>query len=242
MGAAKDAKRPAPKRRQRQESSIPPVLIEVEKRGNLYSVVDPALEIAVSKADLTKAYNEFIRLRSAVLEKMTEAGFPAPDYRIVPAQGIESAQQDKADAPPTDAVPQAAPGAPLAEALPKDQADRRRASGRSWFAGIAAVVVILVIALAMIPVLSGIRAANLGMARLKEAAKPENVSRLASQSIVEFAEALKRVTPARREEIRKSLRIIAQELRPYASELAPMFDAEEPSLVRRQSGGQRRGR
>lgn len=86
------------------------------------------------------------------------------------------------------------------------------------------VVVVLVYTLAVAPLLRGIETAYSGLERLKEMARPDVAPRLASKSVSAFADALENMTPARREEVRKNLRRIARELRPFMVEIAPAVE------------------
>ncbi len=186
------------------------VFVEIAKRGSAYRLYDPELEIEVSNPDLNEGFAALNGRRALVLEELDRAGFPRP-ARLAPAAGSFEQQ----------APPNWQPAGPRA---PGWRPPRR--SGRSLIGRLIILsALVLVLALVVGPVLRGIDAVQTGLARFKEATKSENLSRSASNALIDFAAVLKRITPARREEMKASVRTIVEELRPFAHELAPLIEA-----------------
>ena len=96
---------------------------------------------------------------------------------------------------------------------------------------IAGVVAAGVLILVSLPLTGALREVN-GFARtagyklqasIEQKLKPESIS----QSVRGLAATLQQITPERRAELRESLRAIAIELQPYASEIHPLFTAPD---------------
>lgn len=178
--------------------TFPAMMLVVEQSKTGFRLTDPQLEITVRGSTLAEAFDKLRETREMVMAKLAEAGFPAPPNAVMP----HAAHGYTAYQPP-----------------------QRHRSGLFMALSVAAVV--LIGALLAIPVLNGISAVQAGITRIKEMAKPEIAARHASDSLVTFAKTLQLMSPDRREEVRKSLRIIAEELRPLVLELAPLAQAIE---------------
>jgi len=197
-------KSPRARRKGRAQRPAKSVLMEVEKRGNVYHIHDPQLDITVRNRDLAAGYGELGDLRAMVLERLADAGAPPPRAY-------------------------ASPAVPLPASKHQPDHARPRRTGLYFLAG--AFVVVLLAALVVSPLVGVMNAAYNGLERLGEYRQPGATPRLASEALAAFAASMQRVTPARREEMKENFRIIAHELRPYMAELAPMFEPLFPARL-----------
>jgi hypothetical protein len=99
---------------------------------------------------------------------------------------------------------------------------------KTAIAGVVAAGVLILVSLpvtgALREVIGFTRTAGYKLqASIEQKLKPESIS----QSIRNLAATLQQITPERRAELRESLRAIAIELQPYASEIHPLFTAPD---------------
>jgi len=89
--------------------------------------------------------------------------------------------------------------------------------------GVIGAIIAVVFILALIPLNSAMTVAENAIRSTQQAIKAEISPRQLGQSVERLADLIQKVTPARREELRSALRVVARELEPYAAELRPLF-------------------
>ena len=88
--------------------------------------------------------------------------------------------------------------------------------------GVIGAIVAVVLILALIPLNNVMNAAENVIRTTQQAVRAEMSPKRLGQSVESLAQLMQKVTPARREELRAALRVIARELEPYAAELRPL--------------------
>jgi len=184
----------------------PPASATICWTGDGFRIVDPQLDIAVEDRDLAEAYAKLCRLRARTMEHLRDAGFTPPPVpqSCAPPQGQGRVR----------------PHLPAAQ--PPAAASIMRLPRGALILVFTAFAFILVYQLAIAPILRKVDHLVAVVSELDSG----TVARSLSNALTVTADLVSQMTPERKEELRRSLRIIAHELRPLTLELAPMFDFE----------------
>jgi len=195
----------------------------VKKENGHFFMICESLNLVSESADLVKAYDELQSMRSAFLERCKKVGITPPQSGVLSneTKGLGLSSDERA--------------LQSGEVFKMSNTPLNSSSNNfSFFIKTLIVVGIVFVPLSFVisPVIKTVshleRAVSETSSSLNRILTDPNQTSL---TIAKFASVLQEITPERREEVRKNLHIIVEELKPFVSEMQSLWNESKEKNV-----------